>query len=160
MNDNFQSVKPSTPFVGASWGALLIGIACYLLGLWNATMQLNEKGFYFAVLLLGLYAAISIQKAVRDQAEGISVTGIYMAVSWFALAAAIALLVIGLINADLALSEKGFYGISFTLSLFSVVVVQKNTRDAIGAEGDPEKPIKVEADRKLSLKRDHSSQAG
>ncbi|WP_196160297.1 inner membrane protein YiaA [Reinekea sp. G2M2-21] len=147
MNNKLQLIKPSTPFVGASWGALAIGIACFLLGLWNATMQLNEKGFYLAVLLLGLYAAISIQKSVRDKAEGINVTGIYIVVSWFALAASIALLIIGLINADLALSEKGFYGISFILSLFSVVVVQKNTRDSINSGGDSA----VEDSRKISL---------
>ena len=30
---------------------------------------------------------------------------------------------------DLALSEKGFYGMSFTLALFAAIAVQKNTRD-------------------------------
>jgi len=39
------------------------------------------------------------------------------------------LLIIGLWNADLGLSEKGFYGMSFTLSLFAAIAVQKNTRD-------------------------------
>ncbi|MFT5196549.1 MAG: hypothetical protein ACI85U_003585 [Candidatus Promineifilaceae bacterium] len=32
-------------------------------------------------------------------------------------------------NAELLLSEKGFYGVSFILSMFAAVVVQKNTRD-------------------------------
>jgi uncharacterized membrane protein YiaA len=32
-------------------------------------------------------------------------------------------------NAELLLSEKGFYGMSFTLALFSAIAVQKNTRD-------------------------------
>ena len=41
----------------------------------------------------------------------------------------IVLLVIGLWNADLLLSEKGFYAMSFLLSLFSSIAVQKNTRD-------------------------------
>ncbi|PTM05998.1 MAG: hypothetical protein DA405_02040, partial [Bacteroidetes bacterium] len=31
--------------------------------------------------------------------------------------------------ADLLLSEKGFYGMAFTLALFSAIAVQKNTRD-------------------------------
>ncbi|MGB0850026.1 MAG: YiaA/YiaB family inner membrane protein, partial [Bacteroidia bacterium] len=43
--------------------------------------------------------------------------------------ASILLLVIGLWNADLLLSEKGFYGMSFTLSIFAAVAVQKNIRD-------------------------------
>jgi uncharacterized membrane protein YiaA len=36
--------RPSTAFVGASRGALLIGACAFLAGLWNARMQLNEKG--------------------------------------------------------------------------------------------------------------------
>ena len=42
---------------------------------------------------------------------------------------AIVLLAIGLWNATLLLSEKGFYAMAFTLSLFAAIVVQKNTRD-------------------------------
>jgi len=33
------------------------------------------------------------------------------------------------VNATLAQSEKGFYAMSFLLSLFGAVAVQKNTRD-------------------------------
>ena len=65
--------EPTSAFKGASWGALLIGVAAYLIGLFNASMELNEKGYYFAVLIFGLYAAISLQKAVRDKEEGIPV---------------------------------------------------------------------------------------
>ena len=48
----------------------------------------------------------------------------------------IALLVIGLVNADILLSEKGFYGISFVLALFAVITVQKNTRDLTNELGE------------------------
>jgi len=48
--------EPTPAFKGASWAALLVGAASYLIGLFNATMQLNEKGFYFAVLVFGLYS--------------------------------------------------------------------------------------------------------
>ncbi|MFT6982869.1 MAG: putative membrane protein YiaA [Crocinitomicaceae bacterium] len=92
-------------------------------------MLLNEKGYYFTVILFGLFSAISVQKCVRDRAEGIEVTDIYYGLSWFTTIAALILLVVGLRNADLALSEKGFYGMSFTLALFSSISVQKNTRD-------------------------------
>ena len=122
--------EPTSAFKGASWAALIVGIAAYLIGLFNATMQLNEKGYYFAVLVFGLYAAVSLQKAVRDKEEGIPVTGIYYGISWFALIVAIALIVIGLYNAgSLVLSEKGFYGMAFVLSLFAAITVQKNIRD-------------------------------
>lgn len=129
--------KPTAAFIGASWFALLAGTVGYCIGLWNAGMQLNEKGYYFTILLFGLFAVISVQKIVRDRAEGFAVTDLYYGLSWFATIAAMILLTIGLWNADLARSEKGFYAMAFCLSMFSAIAVQKNTRDAklIGDKG-------------------------
>lgn len=121
--------QPSAAFIGASWTAMLIGTGAYLIGLWNAEMQLNEKGYYFTVLMFGLFSAISVQKAVRDQMEGIPVTNIYYGLAWFTTILSVLLLTIGLWNADLVKSEKGFYAMSFILSMFSAIAVQKNTRD-------------------------------
>jgi len=121
--------SPTAAFISASWTALLIGMASYCIGLWNVDMELNEKGYYFTVLLFGLFSAVSVQKSVRDKLEGVPVTDIYYSISWFTTVASILLLTIGLWNADLELSEKGFYGMSFILSLFAVVAVQKNIRD-------------------------------
>ncbi len=121
--------KPTKAFVSASWIALFAGMASYCIGLWNAAMFLNEKGYYFTILLFGLFSAISVQKSVRDRLEGVPVTEIYSGISWFCALISILLLIIGLWNADLAFSEKGFYGMSFTLSLFAAIAVQKNTRD-------------------------------
>jgi uncharacterized membrane protein YiaA len=121
--------KPTGAFIGASWAALLVGMVSFCIGLWNAEMMLNEKGYYFTILLFGLFSVISVQKSVRDKMEGIPVTEIYYGLSWFTTIASIVLLVIGLWNADLLLSEKGFFGMSFTLSLFAAIAVQKNTRD-------------------------------
>jgi uncharacterized membrane protein YiaA len=36
---------------------------------------------------------------------------------------------VGLYNAQLALSEKGFYGMAFLLALFATIAIQKNVRD-------------------------------
>lgn len=121
--------KPTPAFIGASWVALMAGIICYCTGLWNASMQLNEKGYYFTVLLFGLFSAVSVQKSVRDRLEGLQVSDMYYGISWISVLTAILLLIIGLWNADLWLSEKGFYAMSYTLSLFAAITVQKNTRD-------------------------------
>ena len=126
--------RPTAAFVGASWGALLIGAFAFLWGLWNAQMQLNEKGYYLTLLLYGLFSAISLQKSVRDRSEGIHVTGLYFSLCWFSLFAVVSLLTIGLWNATLQPSEKGFYAMSFVLSLFAVVAVQKNVRDLGGID--------------------------
>jgi uncharacterized membrane protein YiaA len=122
--------EPTPAFKGASLIALLIGVSAYLLGLYNATMELNEKGYYFAILVFGLYSSVSLQKAVRDKDEGIPVTNIYFGISWFALIISILLMAIGLYNAgSIVLSEKGFYGMAFVLSIFAAITVQKNVRD-------------------------------
>ncbi len=121
--------KPTPAFISASWSALFIGMVSFCVGLWNADMFLNEKGYYFTVLLFGLFSVVSVQKSVRDKLEGIPVTEIYYGISWFVTIISMLLLIIGLWNADLELSEKGFYAISFFLSLFAAVAVQKNTRD-------------------------------
>jgi uncharacterized membrane protein YiaA len=131
--------KPSNAFIGASWVALVAGAVSYNVGLWNAEMYLNEKGYYFAVLMYGLFSAVSLQKAVRDDLEGIPVTGIYYGIAWFSTVLSILLLVIGLWNAELQRSEKGFYGMSFTLALFAAVAVQKNIRDSQWVERHKEK---------------------
>ena len=123
--------KPTTAYVGTSWAVMLVGVLAYLLGLWNAqSMLLNEKGYYIAVLALGLYSAISLQKTLRDRSEGIPTTNMYYLISWAALGLSIVLIALGLMNAEeLSLSEKGFYMMAFTMSLFAAVTIQKNTRD-------------------------------
>ncbi len=116
-----QEGEPTAAFKGASWAALLVGVTAYFIGLFNATMPLNETGYYLAV---------SLQKSVRDKDEGIPVTNMYYGISWIALIVSILLMAIGLYNAEsIVLSEKGFYGMSFVLSLFASITVQKNIRD-------------------------------
>ena len=92
-------------------------------------MPLNEKGYYFTVLMYGLFSAVSVQKGVRDRLEGISVTNLYYGLSWVSVLLCLLLLTVGLWNASLTPSEKGFYAMSFALSLFAAIAVQKNTRD-------------------------------
>lgn len=133
---NTTTQKPSSAFVLASWAALFAGSIAYLVGLWNAGMSLSEKGYYFTILMYGLFSAVSVQKSVRDQLENIPVTPIYFGLSWASVVLAISLLAIGLWNATLLLSEKGFYAMAFVLAMFAAVTVQKNTRDltSSGAE--------------------------
>jgi uncharacterized membrane protein YiaA len=122
--------KPSAAFIAASWIALGTGMIGYLIGLFRADMLLNEKGYYFTVLMFGLFAVVSLQKSVRDRLENIPVTDLYYGICWFATILSIVLLVVGLWNATLLPSEKGFYAFSFLLSIFGAITVQKNIRDS------------------------------
>ena len=125
---------PTAAFIGASWLALLAGACTYLIGLFNAEMALNEKGYYLTLLMYGLFAAVSLQKSVRDRLEGLKVTGIYFALCWISLLMSMLLLTVGLWHATLQQSEKGFYAMAFLLSLFGAVAVQKNVRDVAIAD--------------------------
>ena len=122
--------KPTKAFRIASLAALVVGVAAYFIGLYNAPMALNEKGYYFTIMLFGLFSVVSLQKTVRDKMEGVPTTKAYFLASAVATASAIILLVVGLLNAELLLSEKGFFGMAFILSLFSAITVQKNVRDS------------------------------
>jgi uncharacterized membrane protein YiaA len=121
--------KTSNAFIAASWIAMGVGTIGYLVGLARAEMLLNEKGYYFTVLMFGLFAVISLQKSVRDRLEGLPVTDIYYGICWFGTILSISLLVIGLWNATILPSEKGFYAFAFLLAIFGAIAVQKNTRD-------------------------------
>ncbi|WP_279203842.1 inner membrane protein YiaA [Obesumbacterium proteus] len=128
MNTDLKNT--SMAFNAMSWLALAGGVVVYLIGLWRSDMELNERGYYFAVMLLGLFASVSLQKTVRDRIEGIPTSHIYYISCVAAFAISIVLLAIGLWNAGLMPSEKGFYAIAFFLSLFGAISVQKNVRDS------------------------------
>ncbi len=132
--------QPTPAFIGASWSVMMIGVLAYCFGLWNAQMMLNEKGYYFAVLCLGLYSAISLQKTIRDRAEDIATSNLYYMISWTALIIAILLELVGLWNSSLSMSEKGFYLMAFTMSLFASITIQKNVRDMQQANSIPTLP--------------------
>jgi uncharacterized membrane protein YiaA len=66
-------------------------------------------------------------------------TNAFVGASWAALLAGTVAYIVGLWNAELLPSEKGFYAMSFTLSLFSAVTVQKNVRDLMPGAPDRDK---------------------
>jgi uncharacterized membrane protein YiaA len=137
IKNHCMTQKPSAAFIGASWVALGTGVLAFLIGLWNAALELHIKGYFFTVMMFGLFAAVSVQKCVRDRMEGIPVTNIYYGLSWTATIMAIVLITTGLWHAVLSRAEKGFYGISFMMSMFSAIAVQKNTRDLEQANKEP-----------------------
>ncbi len=140
-----QIQKPTGAFVAAAWAALMIGVVVYVTGLWRANMLLNEKGYYLTILLYGLFAAVSLQKSVRDRMDGIPVSSLYYNLCWASVAITLSLLAVGLWNATLAGSEKGFYAMAFLLALFGAITVQKNVRDVMAAEGGPARQERSEA---------------
>lgn len=139
-----DNLKPTSAFKLSAIASLVIGMGAYLIGLYNATLLLNEKGYYLIILLYSLFAAVSLQKVVRDKQQGLPISKPYTMICWVSLAIAIALLAIGLFNADMLLSEKGFFAMAYTLSLFSAITVQKNIRDMLAFKRDEGAPASPE----------------
>lgn len=137
--------SPTSPaYVMASWLALAVGTAGFLIGLWNAEMGIEEKGYYFTVLAFGMFAAVTIQKSVRDRIEGIPVSDLYFGISWFGVILAVALLAIGLFNAtNIGLDEKGFYAMAYVLAVFAAITVQKNVRDQLSESTQNQTPHQI-----------------
>ena len=134
---------PTKSYSMASIAALIIGAGAYAIGLFNAEMALNEKGYYFSIVLYGLFSMVSLQKTIRDQAEGIVTSKIYNVLAWGSSAIAISLLTIGLVNAEMLLSEKGFFAMAYVLSIFAAVSVQKNVRDRQAFAEEPNKARQI-----------------
>lgn len=124
---------PTVAYSTASWISLCVGFVSYNIGLYNADIWLSEKGYYFTILLFGLFSVASLQKSVRDKQDGLPVTSLFYALGWAGTLISIILLIIGLYNAEMLLSEKGFYAMSFILTLFATITVQKNIRDIADA---------------------------
>lgn len=63
--------KRNTPlFTGLAYFTFSAGVILFSIGLYNADgLQLNEKGYYIACMLLVAVGAIITQKVVRDNAE-------------------------------------------------------------------------------------------
>ncbi|MEA1063298.1 inner membrane protein YiaA [Erwinia sp. HR93] len=135
-----NTAKTSSAFNAMSWLALVGGIVVYLVGLWRSDMALNERGYYFAVMLLGLFASVSLQKTVRDRMEAIPTSHIYYVSCVVSFVISIILLAVGLWNATLLPSEKGFYAIAFFLCLFGAIAVQKNIRDSQQEDNEYSQP--------------------
>jgi len=71
----------------------------------------------------------SHQGSVRMSFQPQKPTAVFVGASWVALFVGGGGFGIGLWNATLALSEKGFDAMAFLLGLFGAVAVQKNIRD-------------------------------
>lgn len=148
--------KPTPAFIAASWSALVIGLCAYGIGLFNATMPLYEKGYYLVLLFYGLFSAVSLQKVIRDKLEHLPVTQIYLGLCWGSVAICLLLIAIGLFNASLQLSEKGFYIMSFLMGLFGAITVQKNIRDLDYLRRNPDQNQITPAWRDEANLSDHS----
>ncbi|APH03741.1 YiaA/YiaB family inner membrane protein [Bacillus weihaiensis] len=62
--------RNTAAFTGVAYFTFFAGVALFCIGLYNETsLELNEKGYYIAVMILVAVGAILTQKVTRDNAE-------------------------------------------------------------------------------------------
>ncbi|MBU8785841.1 MULTISPECIES: YiaA/YiaB family inner membrane protein [Bacillus] len=62
--------RNTTAFTVMAYFTFFAGVFLFCIGLYNAeNLQLNEKGYYIAVMILVAVGAILTQKVTRDNAE-------------------------------------------------------------------------------------------
>lgn len=66
VRDKYEGI-PTTPiYYVTCLAAFVIAVALLVIGLWNATLLLNEKGFYGLAFFLSLFGTVAVQKNIRD----------------------------------------------------------------------------------------------
>ncbi|POP45265.1 hypothetical protein CHU32_12675 [Superficieibacter electus] len=95
---------------------LPIGILVYAVGLWPVCSTLSEKGYYIALLLLGLFTVMVYSHLTRHQCLNATMS------TWcqLMLLASMGLLAVGLWNEPIALSQKIIYFIAWIISLLAM----------------------------------------
>ncbi len=105
--------------------ACVLGMSAFFIGLYNSEMTLSEQGYYAVLLLYSVFSSISLQKTMLEIDSGISVSKFYRNICMISIVLALLFFIMGLFNAELLKSEKGFYAMSYVLTLFSSLGIQK-----------------------------------
>jgi len=68
VRDRMEGVPVTGMYFGLCWISIMLVLVLLAAGLWNAKLQASEKGFYAMGFILALFAAVAVQKNVRDAA--------------------------------------------------------------------------------------------
>ena len=66
VRDRLDGLEVTQIYFALCWVSVGICITLLLISLFNATMNLSEKGFYVMAYLMSMFGAIATQKNVRD----------------------------------------------------------------------------------------------
>jgi uncharacterized membrane protein YiaA len=68
VRDRLEGLPVTGLYFGLCWVSVIVVGVLLAVGLWNAKLQPAEKGFYAMGFVLALFAAVAVQKNVRDSA--------------------------------------------------------------------------------------------
>jgi uncharacterized membrane protein YiaA len=66
VRDRLENIQVTDVYHGLSWFATILSVVLLTIRLWNAQLLPSEKGFYAFAFLLAMFAAVAVQKNVRD----------------------------------------------------------------------------------------------
>jgi uncharacterized membrane protein YiaA len=66
VRDRNDGVAVTGLYFSLCWFSVLLAVLLLVVGLWHASLAPSEKGFYAMAFLLSMFAAVTVQKNVRD----------------------------------------------------------------------------------------------
>ena len=101
------------------WMLFLSGILTYSIGLWRACPLLSGKGYFFGVLMTGMFVTYVYQRAENLDQSDERLTSVCQMVTLIT----VGLLLVGVWNAPLSPLEKGLYPVAFIICLLGQVLL-------------------------------------
>lgn len=98
----------------APQGVLCIGVFLYVVCLWGDCPQLTDKGYFLAVLVLGMFTVLTYQRLSAKEKNEERFAGLCR----FVLLLATGLILVGIWNLPLSLAEKGLTVIGWFAAMY------------------------------------------
>ena len=109
------------------WILFLSGILTYSIGLWRACPLLSGKGYFFGVLMTGMFVTYAYQRAVNLNQNDERFASVCQMVALITAG----LLLVGVWNAPLAPFEIGLYPAAFFVCLMGQFLLQRSRNQAL-----------------------------
>ncbi|MEG0802668.1 MAG: inner membrane protein YiaB [Citrobacter sp.] len=107
------------------WIIFLSGALMYVIGLWQACPLLSGKGYFFGVLMTGMFVGY-----VYQWAENLNLNDErFVSVCQMVALITVGLLLVGVWNAPLSPLEKGLYPVAFFMCLLGQVLLMRSTEN-------------------------------
>lgn len=101
------------------WILFLSGALIYVIGLWRECPLLSGKGYFFGVLMTGMFVTYAYQRAVNLNQNDER----FASVCQMVVLITVGLLLVGVWNAPVSSLEKGLYPVAFIICLLGQVLL-------------------------------------
>ncbi|WAD30139.1 inner membrane protein YiaB [Citrobacter braakii] len=109
------------------WILFFSGALIYVIGLWRACPLLSSKGYFFAVLMTGMFVTYVYQRAENLKQNDEHFVSVCQMVALIT----VGVLLVGVLNIPLSPLEMGLFPVAFFVCLWGQILLLRlqNTRD-------------------------------